>query len=137
MIRIAGERIHHLLALAEEESRKGPGALPDRYVRLARRIGTRYNVRVPKGYRELYCRSCSAYWVEGRTVRTRLRSGLRTRTCLRCGAIFRQRNAPPVAAPEPNPAGGRREAAPQEPQLAFAEDEEEARAELEGGEEGE
>jgi ribonuclease P protein subunit RPR2 len=137
MIRIAGERINHLLALAEVESRKGPSGLPDRYVSLARRIGTRYNVRVPKGYRELYCRACSAYWVEGRTVRTRLRSGIRTRTCLRCGAIYRQRTAPPVAPTEPGPPEGRTEAAPEEPQLAFDENEEEARAELEGGEEGE
>lgn len=137
MIRIAGERIHQLLALAESEARRGRSGLPDRYVRLARRIGTRYNVRVPKSYREHYCRACSAYWIEGRTVRTRLRGGVRTRTCLSCGAHFRQRTssaALPTTRPTPEP---RSEAAHEEPQFAFDEGEEGARAELEGGEEGE
>ena len=89
MIRIARERIADLFALAETEARRGVGPLPDRYVRLARRVGTRYNVRLVAEFRELYCRGCSTYWVEGRTVRTRLRSGRRTQTCLRCGRIRR------------------------------------------------
>ncbi|MGP8073073.1 MAG: ribonuclease P protein component 4 [Thermoplasmata archaeon] len=89
MVRIARERIDDLFALAERESGVGTGALADRYVRLARKVGTRYNVRLLREYRELYCRGCSAYWVEGRTVRTRLRGGHRVRTCLRCGRTRR------------------------------------------------
>ncbi|MCI4364868.1 MAG: ribonuclease P [Thermoplasmata archaeon] len=85
MVRIARERIADLFALAERESLRPTGNYADRYVHLARRVGTRYNIRLPKEYRELYCRGCSAYWVEGRTVRTRLRSGRRVRTCLACG----------------------------------------------------
>ena len=103
MIRIARERISDLFGLAEQESRRGPTALPDRYVQLARRIGMRYNVRLLVEYHELYCRGCSSYWVEGRTVRTRLRAGLRTRTCLRCGRVRRVRvhaPLPPLAPPE-------------------------------------
>ncbi|MCI4334824.1 MAG: hypothetical protein L3K04_04275 [Thermoplasmata archaeon] len=137
MIRIAGERINHLFALAEVESRAPGGPLPDRYVRLARRIGARYNVRVPASYRERYCRSCSVYWVEGRTVRTRLRGGGRSRTCLRCGAVYRRRVAASRATGAPLPVGSPTEALPEEPQLSFDEGEEEARAELEEGEEGE
>jgi ribonuclease P protein subunit RPR2 len=89
MVRTAQERISDLFALAEQESARGHPTLPDRYVGLARRIGMRYNVRLPVEYRELYCRRCSAHWVEGRTVRTRLRGGLRVRTCLRCGWLRR------------------------------------------------
>lgn len=63
----------------------GHTGLADRYVVLARRIGMRYNVRLPIEYRELYCRGCSAFWIEGRTVRTRIRENRRVRTCLRCG----------------------------------------------------
>jgi len=85
MVRVAQERIADLFALAERESASGTGALADRYVRLARKIGTRYNVRLLPEYREVFCRGCSSYWVEGRTVRTRLRGGRRVRTCLRCG----------------------------------------------------
>jgi ribonuclease P protein subunit RPR2 len=85
MVRIAHERIDDLFALADRESTTGHPELANRYVLLARKVGTRYNVRLRAEYRELYCRTCSAYWVEGRTVRTRLRPGGRTRTCLACG----------------------------------------------------
>ncbi len=89
MVRIAEARVAHLFRLAAQESAGAPSDLPDRYVRLARRIGSRYNVRLGPEYRNLYCRGCSAYWVEGRTVRTRLRLGRTVRTCLRCGRIRR------------------------------------------------
>ncbi len=49
----------------------------------------RYNVRIVAEYRDLYCRGCSTFWVEGRTVRTRLRAGRRVRTCLACGRVRR------------------------------------------------
>jgi ribonuclease P protein subunit RPR2 len=89
MLRVARDRISVLFALAGSEASAGRLALSDRYVSLARRIGTRYNIRLLPEYRELYCRGCSAYWVEGRTVRTRLRAGRRVRACLKCGRIRR------------------------------------------------
>lgn len=91
MVRIARERIVDLFALAEREAQGTHSKLADRYVRLARRIGMRYNLRFPPELREMYCRQCSTYWVEGRTVRTRLRRGRRVRTCLACG---RERRSP-------------------------------------------
>lgn len=97
MVRIARDRVSNLFALAERESLGRSPELADRYVALARRIGMRYNVRLRREYRELYCRGCSAFWVEGRTVRTRLRGGHRVRTCLRCG---RQRRSPPGGVPD-------------------------------------
>jgi len=93
MVRIARRRVADLFALAERESKEGSSPLADRYVTLARRIGMRYNVRLLGQYRDLYCRRCSAYWVEGRTVRTRFRAGHRVRTCLSCGAERRTRTA--------------------------------------------
>jgi ribonuclease P protein subunit RPR2 len=97
MVRIARDRVSILFALAESEATTGHPELADRYVRLARRIGMRYNVRLLAEYREVYCRECSSFWVEGRTVRTRLRSGHRVRTCLRCGRERRTR----IRAPRP------------------------------------
>ena len=133
MIRIARERVEDLFALASAEARRPASSLPDRYVRLARRIGSRYNVRIPAEYRTLYCRSCSIFWVEGRTVRTRVRSGRRIQTCLRCGAVRRvslrparePRSAEPVGALSP---GGPNEAAlvgesEEDPELDESEDE--------------
>ncbi len=94
MVRIAGERIADLFALAESESARPHPELANRYVVLARKIGMRYNVRLLPEYRELYCRRCSAFWVEGRNVRTRLRAGVRVRTCLACGRERRTRLHP-------------------------------------------
>lgn len=117
MVRIARERIDDLFALAEREAATGHPELADRYVVLARRVGTRYNVRLLPEYRELYCRGCSAYWVEGRSVRTRLRSGRRVRTCLACGrerrSLLRRRPSPaPTPSAEPSGAVGREDGAP-------------------------
>jgi len=117
MVRIARERIDDLFALAERESTVGAGGLADRYVRLARKVGTRYNVRLLREYRELYCRECSAYWVEGRTVRTRLRGGHRVRTCLRCGRTRRVELHASQSATRP-PGSLRLEASPEDPVLA-------------------
>lgn len=89
MIRAAQERIQDLFSLAETEVRRSPDNLSRRYVLLARRIGMRYNVRLLREYRDVYCRGCSVYWVEGRSVRTRLRAGRRTQTCLQCGRVRR------------------------------------------------
>lgn len=118
MIRIARERMSDLFALARSESARGVGTLPHRYIFLARRIGMRFNLRLPPEYRTLYCRRCSSYWVEGRTVRTRLRAGRSVRTCLVCGAPRRVElhRHPRVDAPEEN--FRRIAATPQEPALA-------------------
>ncbi len=111
MVRIARQRIDDLFGLAEQESLRGEFDLAHRYVVLAREIGTRYNVHLLPEYREVYCRGCSAYWIEGRTVRTRLRSGRRVRTCLRCGRARRTRLRREEPTP-PAPGPGRRTPAP-------------------------
>lgn len=109
MVRVARERISTLFALAEREASGGHGELADRYVTLARRIGMRYNARLLPEYRELYCRGCSTFWVEGRTVRTRLKAGRRVRTCLRCGrerrTLLREPQSHFRGVPEMGPAG--------------------------------
>jgi ribonuclease P protein subunit RPR2 len=89
MIRVASERVNQLFGLAVAETPQGSEGFADRYVQLARKVGMRYNVRLLPEYRELYCRGCSTFWVDGRTVRTRLRSGRRVRTCLVCGRVRR------------------------------------------------
>jgi ribonuclease P protein subunit RPR2 len=102
MIRVASERVNDLFALAAAEAPRGATGYADRYVRLARKVGMRYNVRLLPEYRELYCRGCSTFWVEGRTVRTRLRSGRRVRTCLVCGRSRRVPLRPSATRPGPD-----------------------------------
>lgn len=115
MIRAAHERIQDLFSLAESEVRRSPNNLSRRYVLLARRIGMRYNVRLLREYRDVYCRGCSTFWVEGRSVRTRLRAGRRTQTCLECGRVRRipikhQPLAPPPLEEPPDRAVRREQA---------------------------
>ena len=132
MISVARDRIALLIGRAEEVSRGGDPALSRRYVELARRIGTRYNIRIPPLLKERFCQGCSSFFQEGITVRTRLNFGRRTRTCLSCGRVRRGLiRGPPV--PE-EPRGFRTEGLP-EP-LAVSVDEEEDLEEEEGPEDG-
>jgi len=134
MVRIARERIADLFARAEREATRLDSKLANRYVQLARRVGTRYNIRLPAEYRELYCRGCSAYWVEGRTVRTRLRGARRVRTCLSCG---RTRRTPITTGRTSDPPpGGFESSTPREEEALVGpvSDEEEGPAEEDGSE---
>lgn len=126
MVRIARERILDLFELARREATEGDPTLADRYVRLARDVAARYNVRFLPEYRELYCRGCSAYWIEGRSVRTRLHGGRRVRTCLRCGRSRRTALKTRPVTPHEDPRGAQRPATIEQGILA-TEDEEDAR----------
>jgi len=57
-LKIARERIEILLNMAEKEFRKHPGRSA-RYVELARKIGTRYNVRLTKEQKRKFCKNCN------------------------------------------------------------------------------
>jgi len=87
---IASERIEILFGLAEEEFEEHPKR-SDRYVELARKIGMRYNVRIPKKYRMRFCSSCGNYLVPGKncTVRTNSRTLSVETTCRNCGHVMR------------------------------------------------
>lgn len=105
MVQVAQDRIVTLFARAEEATRRGFPAYADQYVRLARRIATRYNVRLTPEVRSRFCRGCLVYFVEGATVRTRLRDGRRVRTCLRCHRSYRTVLPRRSRAHSPVPAG--------------------------------
>lgn len=87
---IAGERIAILMGLAEAEFRAHPER-SDRYAELARKIGMRYNVKVPRGLRKA-CRECGSFLVPG--ANAVVRASRRTRSmetkCLRCGTVSRR-----------------------------------------------
>ena len=85
---MAYERIIRLFELARIEFIKHPER-SDRYVRLARRIGMRYRVRMPQEFKRQICRHCHAYLVQGVTARTRLQGTHVTTTCIACGKQMR------------------------------------------------
>ncbi len=86
---MAEQRIIRLFELAEEEFQAHPER-SDRYVRLARRIGMRYRVRMPDELKQRMCKHCHAFLVQGVTARTRLQGTHMTTTCLACGELIRR-----------------------------------------------
>jgi ribonuclease P protein subunit RPR2 len=87
--RIALERISILFELAEKEAVAGDASRARRYVDLSRRLGMRYNVRMPVRFRRRYCRKCLAYLVPSVNARIRVGRGRLTITCLSCGLVER------------------------------------------------
>lgn len=86
--RIATERVERLFELAEGIFSKRP-ELADRYVQLAWRLKTRYNLRLPPHLKRKFCRKCLSFWRPGVSCRVRVQSGCVFITCLRCGRITR------------------------------------------------
>ena len=87
--RIALERMEILFGLAEKEALQGHAPRARRYVDLARRLGMRYNVRVPPEYKRRFCKECLAYLVPSVNARVRVGRGRVVVTCLACGAVQR------------------------------------------------
>ncbi len=87
--RIALERMEVLFGLAEKEALQGHATRARRYVDLARRLGMRYNVRVPPEFKRRFCKDCLAYLVPSVNARVRVGRGRVVITCLGCGAIQR------------------------------------------------
>jgi len=89
MVDIAKERIDILFAEAEKAAVSGRLDRANRYVHLARKIGMRYNVRVPEKYRMHYCRKCDSFLLPGVNSEFRLNNGKISVTCGTCGHIYR------------------------------------------------
>lgn len=87
---IAAERIERLFELAEQASSSRP-ELANRYVRLAWRLATRYNIRLPPRLKRKFCRKCMAFLKIGVScrVRTRPKPPRVIITCLNCGHKMR------------------------------------------------
>jgi ribonuclease P protein subunit RPR2 len=87
---IAKERIEILFRLAEKEFKKYPER-SRRYIQLARKIGLRYNVRLPKEVKRKFCKNCNSLLIPGTTEQVRIDSKTKTvaRKCLKCNKVFR------------------------------------------------
>jgi len=88
-IKIAKERIKILFELAEKRAKKGDFDLANRYVELARKIGMRYNVNIPKDLKRKYCKYCYKFLLPGKTSRHRMKNGMLSITCLNCKKTMR------------------------------------------------
>lgn len=80
---IALERIKILLERAQKIKNEDY-ELARRYVELARRIATRYRVRIPKELKITFCKKC-LYPYRSDRIRVRVRKSRVIITCLNCG----------------------------------------------------
>ena len=83
-VKIAKERIVILI----DQAVSVHGTRPDlsrRYYQLAKKIGMRYNIRIPKQSKRKFCRYCFSYLSEG----WRFKKGRASVTCKNCGKILR------------------------------------------------
>ena len=87
--RIAAERMMTLFHLAESEALHRRPGRARRYVELARRIGMRYNVRVPPRFKRSFCKKCLAFLLPSVSARIRVGRGRVVVTCMACGAVQR------------------------------------------------
>jgi len=88
--RIARERIRILFEEADKAFKEHPER-SKRYVELAKKIGMRYNVRIPRELKRKFCKKCLSYLKPGVNCRIRTRRDKQAVivTCLVCGHVSR------------------------------------------------
>jgi ribonuclease P protein subunit RPR2 len=85
---IAKDRINILLKLAKKESKANPER-SRRYALLARKIGMRYNVRLPVEWKRVFCKGCGTLLKPGVTCEQRKEEGATIIRCGKCNRIYR------------------------------------------------
>ena len=88
-VKIAKERIAILFGQADQSAKKGKIEYANRYVQLARKIGMRYNVRLPSNYRRKFCRKCKKYLHPGISSEQSQKKGFMIIKCLSCSRIMK------------------------------------------------
>ena len=86
------QRIETLVRNALETARTDP-VLAQKQAKLAKRISTKFRVRLPYEIRQLYCKKCKLFIIPGKTARVRVgRTNVKAVriTCLNCGHVYRK-----------------------------------------------
>lgn len=86
---IALERIEILFQEADKQAKQGNTDLSDRYVKLARKIGMKYQVTIPRKLKMYFCRKCYSYLYPGKTSTKRIKNDRINIKCLKCGNIMK------------------------------------------------
>ena len=80
---ISLERMYRLFELAEQEFAEKPER-SRRYVKIARKIGTRNKVTLPEEFKLQFCKNCGAFLKQGKNAELRIEKGMRKLTCMEC-----------------------------------------------------
>ncbi|MCK4730089.1 MAG: ribonuclease P [Candidatus Aenigmarchaeota archaeon] len=88
---IVEKRINILFKLGEEELRKGNFDRTKRYIKLARKIGMKYQYTLPRELKRKFCKKCSLLLIPGISCAVRLNKNTKTRDikCFNCNYIRR------------------------------------------------
>ncbi|MGZ4857138.1 MAG: ribonuclease P protein component 4 [Methanobacteriaceae archaeon] len=87
MIKIALERLDILFQMAEKEFDHQP-TRSHRYVEMARKIATKYNLKIPYYWRGRFCRKCFHFLKPGSNCKVRLSNSSVNIYCLECGGVM-------------------------------------------------
>jgi len=79
-VRIAKERIDILF----DEAAEAPDDLARRYIKLAKKIGMRYNVKIGSERKKTYCKYC---FTPFKGTAAKLKNGFIVRKCRHCGKV--------------------------------------------------
>ena len=84
---ITDERVRILFSKVEEAAREKDISQADYLIGIAREIGKKNNVRMPREYKRLYCKNCYRFISSAKRSKTRINSkNHRVEvTCLSCG----------------------------------------------------
>ena len=88
MLKIARERIDILFKFAEESFDEHPER-SHRYVKMARNISTKYNMRMPRIWKKRFCKNCYKFLKPGKNCQIRLKDSSVTIKCLECGNVMK------------------------------------------------
>ncbi len=82
---IARERIEILFDNAEKEFNNNRSDLADRYVQMARKLATKYKIKINQDYYQRFCKKCLKYKKVGKNASVRTEKGFLIFRCLDCG----------------------------------------------------
>jgi len=88
---IAEERIQYLFRQAYDAAKAGENEHSKRYVKLAKAIGMKSQLPIPKMLKRKFCKRCYSFFIPGKTVRVRIqkKNGYVVYTCLSCSNVQR------------------------------------------------
>jgi len=85
---IAEKRIRYLFQEASKEF-NNDSSLSDRYVELARKISMKYQVKIPREFKRMFCKHCYSYLFPNKNVRIRLHGSKMIYHCTKCNNFMR------------------------------------------------
>lgn len=90
MQKIALERMWRLNELAEQQVHEHP-TRSRRYVQLIRGFSTRFRISIPRAIKDQFCKTCENYWIEGETVKRRIKGNTLNSNCSICHTLTRRK----------------------------------------------